>query len=207
MARLSQAESTKNREEILDCTRSLYTHASFSQINIKEIARQLSFTRTAIYTYFDNKEEIFLALLQREYELWNDDLHKLIESDHLSHDDFAHKLASSLQKRHTMLKILAVDMASLDTLARLENLVEFKRVYGVSIELVRQALEKHFPDRTAQDNSQFIHIFFPFLHGVYPYAVATDKQKEAMKIAHVSYVLGTITQIIENCILGLLRIS
>ncbi|MBR1418158.1 MAG: TetR/AcrR family transcriptional regulator, partial [Synergistaceae bacterium] len=47
---------------------------SFKDITIREIGNLLPFARPTIYNYFKTKEEIFLALLQREYELWSDEL-------------------------------------------------------------------------------------------------------------------------------------
>ena len=68
-------ELTKEREnEIIDACKKLYRTKSFKEITIKEIGKTTSFTRTSIYNYFQTKEEIFLALLQREYEHWNIDL-------------------------------------------------------------------------------------------------------------------------------------
>ena len=34
-----------------------------------------SFSRPTIYNYLETKEEIFMALFQREYDRWNEDLH------------------------------------------------------------------------------------------------------------------------------------
>ena len=58
------------REEIIDACEELYKTMSFKEITIKEIGNVTSFTRTSIYNYFQTKEEIFLSLLKREYELW-----------------------------------------------------------------------------------------------------------------------------------------
>ena len=55
------------REEILAACRKLYETMSFKEITLKEIGQQTSFARTSIYNYFETKEEIFLALFQREY--------------------------------------------------------------------------------------------------------------------------------------------
>ncbi len=35
-----------------------------------QIASRVSFGRANVYNYFQSKEEILLALLQREHELW-----------------------------------------------------------------------------------------------------------------------------------------
>lgn len=69
------AELTQARkDEIIDACAGLYEHMNFRDITIKEIGRATSFTRTSIYNYYQTKEEIFLALLQREYALWEQDL-------------------------------------------------------------------------------------------------------------------------------------
>ena len=67
------------REEIINACEKLYQTKSFREITIKEIGNATSFTRTSIYNYFQTKEEIFLALLKREYKLWNSALKQTME--------------------------------------------------------------------------------------------------------------------------------
>ncbi|SDJ85828.1 TetR family transcriptional regulator [Streptococcus gallolyticus] len=205
MGRISKEECLKRREEIIDVAQALYQEMPFKDINVKEIGNCLSFTRTAIYTYFDNKEEIFLALLEREYLKWEQDLRSILEKETLDTEQFAKEIAVSLEKRLILLKILAVDMASLDAESRIEPLISFKKVYGRSLDLVRQLLEKYFPERSEVDNQHFIFTFFPFLYGVYPYTEVTNKQKLAMAEAEVPYVYMGVSEIIENCILTLMK--
>nr|WP_240187084.1 TetR family transcriptional regulator [Streptococcus lutetiensis] len=205
MGRISREECQRRREEIIDVAQVLYQEMPFKEINVKEIGNRLSFTRTAIYTYFDNKEEIFLALLEREYLKWEEDLQRILEKEKLGREEFAKEIAASLEKRLTLLKILAVDMASLDAESRMEHLISFKKVYGRSLDLVKRLLEKHFPERSEISNQQFIFSFFPFLYGVYPYTEVTDKQKEAMSEAKVPYVYMSASEMIENCILNLMK--
>lgn len=205
MARISKEESLRRRDEIIDVAKALYKDMPFKEINVKEIGSRLSFTRTAIYTYFDNKEEIFLALLEREYLQWEQDLQAILKQKNLTREDFAKEVAESLEKRLLLLKILAVDMASLDAESRMEPLISFKEVYGRSLTLVEQILEKHFSDRTKHENQNFIFAFFPFLYGVYPYTEVTEKQKMAMMEAKVPYHYMGVAEMIENAILNLLK--
>ena len=58
------------REEIINACEKLYEVMSFKEVTIKEISKYTSFTRPSIYNYFSTREDIFLALLQREYEAW-----------------------------------------------------------------------------------------------------------------------------------------
>ena len=62
------------REEIINACEKLYKTMSFKQITLKEIGNIVPFSRPTIYNYFKTKEEIFLALFQREYDLWNESL-------------------------------------------------------------------------------------------------------------------------------------
>lgn len=204
MGRISREECERRRNEILDVATDLYEEIPFRDINIKEIGDRLSFTRTAIYTYFDNKEEIFLALLEREFLEWEKDLIELLEVAPMSKSVFAWSLAQTLEKRFLLLKILTVDMAAIDANSRMESLISFKKIYGRALDLVGQLLVKHYPERSKADNQAFVFSFFPFLYGVYPYTEVTDKQKEAMTEAAVPYVYLSVGELIENCILRLL---
>ena len=77
MPKGSEALTRARREEIIDACAALYKTMSLREITIKLIGARTSFTRTSIYNYFETKEEIFLALLQREYAAWTDDLNAL----------------------------------------------------------------------------------------------------------------------------------
>ena len=69
------------KEEIINACEELYKTKSFKEITLKDIGNATSFTRTSIYNYFQTKEEIFLALLQRENELWIADLNRMMEEN------------------------------------------------------------------------------------------------------------------------------
>lgn len=77
----------------------------------------------------------------------------------------------------------------------MERLVEFKKAYGRSISSVRRCLDKFFTDMSAQDKQEFVFSFFPFIFGIYPYTVVTEKQREAMEIACVEYVYMSVYDI------------
>ena len=74
MPRGSEELTNARKAEIVNACAVLYETRSFKEITLKEIGEKTSFTRTSIYNYFQTKEEIFLALFQREYEAWIEDL-------------------------------------------------------------------------------------------------------------------------------------
>lgn len=128
---------TARREEIINACEQLYKTMNFKDITIKEIGNVTSFKRTSIYNYFQTKEEIFLALMQREYDLWNDDLYELLnENSVFSIDELADTLAHSLEKRVLLLKLLAMNLYDIEENSRTEKLTEFKHSYKKAINLL-----------------------------------------------------------------------
>ena len=193
------------REEIINACEKLYQTMSFKEITIKEIGNATSFTRTSIYNYFQTKEEIFLALLKREYELWIASLRKTMEQvDAMTKDAFAAMLAHSLEERAQLLKIMSMNHYDMETASRPEHLKDFKVAYGESIRTVMAALHQYFPDMTVRQKQDFIYTFFPFMFGIYPYTFVTEKQRTAMEEADVNYVFLSIYEITYNCVRKLL---
>ena len=200
-------EQTKEREnEIIDACKKLYRTKSFKEITIKEIGKTTSFTRTSIYNYFQTKEEIFLALLQREYEAWISDLEaEMAKQRMLSADALAGMLADTLQRRRCMLKLMSMNLYDMEGNSRMENLVAFKRVYARSMMTVSRCLQSWMPAMKEEDIQDFLYAFFPFLFGVYPYTEVTEKQEAAMAAAQVSYGRYSIREIIYAFVIRLLR--
>ena len=181
----SEQLTQARREEIVDACARLYETMPFGKITLGAIGAQTSFTRTSIYNYFCTKEEIFLALLEREYAAWTKDVLSLAAHP-VAREAFPAAFAALLEERGCMLKLLSMNLYDIEAGSRLENLVEFKRVYNESLKAVCACLSAHFPASTEEDRRGFVYAFFPFLFGVYPYTNSTEKQKEAMKIAGVA---------------------
>ena len=177
--------------------RRLYQTMSFKDVTIKEIGAVTSFTRTSIYTYFQTKEEIFLALFEQEYRDWTADLNAIVDGTPIHRKQLAEELARSLEKRALMLKLLAVNLYEMEENSRPERLVAFKRAYGASVDSLRAILEKAFPELPGRQRQALLLTILQFLHGVYPYAFATEKQKKAMDEAGVFHEPHTIYELVR----------
>lgn len=193
------------REEIINACKELYKKENFKDITIKQIGEKTTFSRTSIYNYFQTKEEIFLALFQIEYENWIRDLNKIYnENSKLTKEEFASKLAKTLEQRPTLLKLLSMNMYDMEENSKIEALVSFKTAYGISIKTVRKCLDKFFTNMSEKDKDKFLFSFFPFMYGIYPYTFVTERQKEAMKQAKVPFEYYSIYEIAYNGISKLL---
>lgn len=194
------------REEIINACEELYKKENFKDITLKQIGEKTTFSRTSIYNYFQTKEEIFLALFQREYEKWIEDLNKIYEkNERLMIEELANKLAHTIEKRPTLLKLLAMNLYDMEDNSKMEALVEFKQAYGNSIKAVKRCLDKFVTNMNEEEKTNFILSFFPFMYGIYPYAVVTAKQKEAMEKADVPFKKLTIYEIAYMRTLKLLK--
>ena len=206
MPKGSEELTNARKEEIVDACAALYETMGFRDITIRDIGAKTSFTRTSIYNYFQTKEEIFLALLQREHEAWSADMEELARRDTpLSPEQFADALARTLERRGCMLKLMSMNLYDMEGNSRLENLVAFKKAYAGALRAVTRCLEKFFPRMTAGDIREFLYAFFPFLFGVYPYTSHTDKQLEAMRAACVDYTHYSIYELTASFVRSLLR--
>ena len=176
---MSQEHTDLRKDEIITACKDLYDKYQFKDITIKLISEQTTFSRPSIYNYFETKEEIFLALFQREYEEWKDAIDKIRkENATLTKDKFASLLAHTIEEKERLLKLLSMNMYDLEENSRIERLIEFKEAYGNSIKAVKLCLNKFFKEMTEVDTMKFLYSFFPFMFGIYPYAVITKNKKK-----------------------------
>ena len=196
---------SQRREEIINACEQLYQTMSFREITLKEIGSITSFSRPTIYNYFETKEEIFLALFQREYDRWNEDLNAILNgNEKLTKAELSEKIASSLAGREQLLKLLSMNNYDMEANSRQELLTAFKQSYGRSMQLMEMLLEKFCPDMSEAEIRNFIYTFYPFMFGIYPYTAVTEKQRTAMKEAGIHYVYQTVYELTYSCLIRLL---
>ena len=205
MRKVTPEQIARKREEIVSACVQLYQTMSFREITLKEIGNITSFSRPTIYNYFETKEEIFLALFQREYDRWNEDLTAILNGDEqMTKAELSEKIASSLAGREQLLKLLSMNNFDMEANSRQELLTAFKQSYGRSMHLMCMLLEKFCPDMSVTDIQNFIYTFYPFMFGIYPYTAVTDRQKTAMKEAGINYVYQTVYGLTYSCLIRLL---
>lgn len=202
MPKGSEALTHARREEIIDACAALYETMSLREITIKLIGARTSFTRTSIYNYFETREEIFLALLRREYEAWTADLDALPAQPDAA--ALADALAATLERRGTMLRLLSMNLYDIEANSRVENLAAFKTVYAASMQAVRRLLARSGPALSGPAAERFLYAFYPFLFGIYPYTTVTPKQQQAMAMAGVEYPRLSVCEITRNFVEKLL---
>ncbi|MBQ6498571.1 MAG: TetR/AcrR family transcriptional regulator, partial [Ruminococcus sp.] len=139
-------------------------------------------------------------------ELWVAELNELTDSsDSMTKDEIARALASSLKNRELLLKLMSMNHYDMEENSREERLYEFKIAYGESLKAVGDLLRKFCKDMDDKSREEFIYTFFPFIYGIYPYSVVTDKQKNAMDRAGVGFKYYSIYELVYTCSNKLLK--
>lgn len=193
MPKGSKKLTESRKKEIVDACEKLYQTRGFHDITIKDIGQAVSMSRPSIYNYYETREEIFLALLKREYEKWTADIREVsAKNEKLTPDELAHSLAQTLEPRKFLLKISAMNLYEIEDNSREENLVEFKTAFLDSLEAVKECLRKFLPDLSDERIEEIRYAFFPFMYGIYPYVYPTEKQMKAMDTVGISYQKTTI---------------
>ena len=131
MPKGSPERTAARKEEIISACEKLYQTMSFKDITLKEIGNETSFSRPTIYNYYQTKEEIFLALYEREYDRWNRELQSILhDNEKLTKQQIAEKLAVSIANREQLLKLLSMNNYDMEANSRPELLKSFKVAYG-----------------------------------------------------------------------------
>ena len=152
MPKGSPERTAARKEEIINACEKLYQTMSFKDITLKEIGNETSFSRPTIYNYYQTKEEIFLALFEREYIRWNEELQSILqENEKLTGEQLAEKLASSIANRQQLLKLLSMNNYDMEENSRPELLTSFKVAYGESMKNVCRIITKFCPEKSAKD--------------------------------------------------------
>ena len=146
MPKGSPERTAARKEEIINACEKLYQSMSFKDITLKEIGNETSFSRPTIYNYYRTKEEIFLALYERESDRWNEELQSILnDNEKLTKEQLSEKLASSIANREQLLKLLAMNNYDMEANSRPELLTSFKVAYGESMKNVFRIINKFCP--------------------------------------------------------------
>ncbi len=189
MSRGSPQLTEARKDEILNACAELYETKGFNEITIKDIGAETTLTRTGIYLYFQTKEEIFLALLAKEYDGWTAEMQAVMaERPAMPRGEVAVVLARTLTDHPRLLRLLSMNLYEMEANSRPERLTAFKRSFGASLDTVDQLIHQYLPETDDAWRQRFLYAFFPFIYGIYPYTSVTKKQEQAMKEAGIPYV-------------------
>jgi AcrR family transcriptional regulator len=69
------------RERILDAARELFVTHGYRNVSMRQIARELGYSHGSIYYHFENKAELFYALLSEGFALLSQRFHEIMRCE------------------------------------------------------------------------------------------------------------------------------
>lgn len=179
-----EEQKAKRVSEIVDATARLYKNHSFDDISFALIAKEARFTRSNLYKYFSNKEDVFLALLTHDLIRFRRALARAHRPGMVaSVKAFAGAWTKTLIEHERLLKLFSILYTSLEKNASLESLTRFKKTAKDELATLAGLLCSAFPALTPEQAGKFLHLQGALAIGLYPMARPSDVQREAMQRA------------------------
>lgn len=78
--RIAAGENPEKRRQILDGARRIFSTLGFDAASVSDIAREAGVSKGTLYVYFENKEQLFAAIIGEERERYKEELFAALES-------------------------------------------------------------------------------------------------------------------------------
>lgn len=134
------------RAAILTEAGSLLSEHPYARITMAQVAASSGLAKGTLYLYFRSKEELFLALLERELVAWLGALRERLERlPSVDPDILGREFASSLEERRTLSDLLVILHTILEQNVAAPAALAFKLVLRDQLEAAGSALELVWP--------------------------------------------------------------
>ncbi|MDR4887298.1 TetR/AcrR family transcriptional regulator [Fredinandcohnia sp. QZ13] len=81
MSPRKQVQEELSREKIMDVAHELFVQKGYQHVSMRQIAKELNYSHGAIYYHFNNKADLFYAMVVQDFELLNQVLQQIINQD------------------------------------------------------------------------------------------------------------------------------
>jgi AcrR family transcriptional regulator len=167
--------------EIMEATARLYARHRFEDITFSMIAKEANFTRSNLYRYFENKEDIFLELLSHDLENWQNNVLERFTDEEIQISEFSRAWIDLILEEKRMMKLLTILFTMIEQNASVESLTKFKARIMQNIGTVAIHLSKVFPFESVEKAAEYLTAQTSLIIGIYPSLHMTDKQKAAIE--------------------------
>jgi AcrR family transcriptional regulator len=127
-ARSAEAKAER-RDAILTTARAMFERdPRFASFTMQALAGETGLAKGTAYLYFRTKEELFLALLQREFDAWFEEVDGRLERGRApwTAETVAALLADSAEGRETLVRLLAIQGTILEQNVEREPALAYK---------------------------------------------------------------------------------
>lgn len=163
---------------ILDAARNVFSQMGFFEARLEDIASAAGFSKAALYSYYDDKEEIFLSLAIRDLENLYNEMHNRVDPSLSFMENLEVMLKTiftffgenfslllSVSNFQTMCKIHKEKLSDKHKLLFAQLPSKFKQIMEQQVGLIREARQKG-EIRSAIDDVQLANYLGALIRGV-----------------------------------------
>lgn len=118
----------QRRRVILDATEELLGEIPIDEVSLRELSRRLGTSKTNVIRYFETREGVLLALLNRSREAWLDTLEERLSADAPTGEDALRVLAESLAEQPLLCQLWSQLPTVLERNVSAETVLPYKLV-------------------------------------------------------------------------------
>lgn len=175
-------QKEERRLHLLDTARAaLQGDLDVSELGLNELARRAQMTKSNVYRYFENREELLLALLEEESERWTGDLcARLAAAPGRAPERIAHIFASTAAASPLMCRLLSILPSIIEHNVSRERLTQFKRHMLAMTGAVAGQLQRGAPAMPLEACGAFLRQSLALLIGLWPLSQPREALAEVL---------------------------
>lgn len=142
---VSEQQKAARRDAILQIALTDFAACAYDELTMDRIAADTGLAKGTLYLYFRSKQEVFLALCERELSQWFDNLDTTLQKRRaeMSVNSLVELFAASLAGRPHLLRLLAILHVVLENNVRYVTALSFKTLLKTRIEKTGGLLESY----------------------------------------------------------------
>lgn len=156
---ISEAQKSERRQAIIDGAWRAFQDTRYDAIMVADIAADIGLAKGTVYSYFTTKEELFLAVLQQQLELWFDALDALLQQRRLTARTAARAISASLAERPAVLRLLGMMHTALEPKSSYAGVLAMKRMLGERLGRSGALLEAALALRTGDGAATLLRLY------------------------------------------------
>ncbi|GGJ29396.1 TetR/AcrR family transcriptional regulator [Streptomyces brasiliensis] len=184
-----RARSAEQREirkrVILEAAAQLLTEMPVSEISLRELSRRVGLSKTNVVRYFETREAVFFALLNRSLEQWIEelpaDLAPARAAGAASLEALTAALAGSLAGRSSLCELLSSLGSELERNISSESARDFKLAHVRLLSELADLLRRYIPELTPSAARELVSLTVVCTAGLWPFAHPSAAVAEAQR--------------------------
>lgn len=180
---IGERQKQARRQALLDIAWELFLATDYGSLTIAEIAARAGLAKGTVYLYFATKEELFLAIQERQLAAWFDDLHARFAAAPrpATPDEIARLICASLDRRSGLVGLLAILHTVLEHNIDLTSALRFKHLLLERLTQIGAQLEACLPSIGAGNGPSVLLQIYALIIGVEHLARPAPVVREALR--------------------------